>query len=418
VFSKEVNTISLTLSSTPETNRRKKLLRAAQKSIMLWDPDGAARKPPREAAEILLSVEELFGLSAAFQSTTEPDFLLMTLGGTSRESIERAYDWLIPVISRLPNTIARLPSSASCFLLLRAYGTDGEERTQLKELSAPLLSHVAGCLKGTFGQSESMKAFDLLLSDVASHKPDRRRCARTVLQASLKATSTDSPKQHWTARMLEVEFAETLAADAIEHLAKAATFERGGVLRTLVVALENHLSFAEFKSIDTTRRFPDLVVELISGRPNVFAEAMDSFAELRSLIIRVVHEEFTRHVEGDADGDEFVPGEAVILKVRRKCGTSTAETKLPMSLLKSTSVILSIWKDEASNSEQPVSGEINELVDALLEKETEEVDDNQEERKVGLADAVMSGSIGTDGTAVSVEVVSRVYCWNYRRLSC
>lgn len=188
---------------------------------MLWDPDGPARKPPREAADLLLSVEQLFGLSEVFQRSVEPDFLLMTLGGTSRGAIERAYDWLIPVISRLPATIGRLPSSASCFLLLRAYGTDGEERTQLKELSSPLLSHVADCLQGKHGKSDSVKAFDLLMSDVASHKADRRRCARRVLHdAIIPVEGGGSVGKSWMLGILKVDFAADLVDDAIKYMVR------------------------------------------------------------------------------------------------------------------------------------------------------------------------------------------------------
>jgi integrator complex subunit 1 len=102
----------------PEAKRRKATLRDVQKSIMLWDPDGPARKPPRESVDMLLAVNELFNLSSNFQRCVHPDFLLMSVGQTTRGAIERAYDWLIPIISLIPETISRLPSSASCFLLL------------------------------------------------------------------------------------------------------------------------------------------------------------------------------------------------------------------------------------------------------------------------------------------------------------
>jgi integrator complex subunit 1 len=187
---------------------------------MLWDPDGPARKPPREAADLLLKVAESFGMSEIFQRCVEPDFLLMTIGQTTRGAIERAYDWLIPIVSRLPDTIARLPSSTSCFLLLRAYGTDGDERTQLKELSAPLLLHVKNSLKGKFGRSDSVKALDLLMSDVASHNPDRRRCARRVLQDALGRLDDSVPdtKSSWMLNILRVEHSKSLVADAIKHM--------------------------------------------------------------------------------------------------------------------------------------------------------------------------------------------------------
>lgn len=192
---------------------------------MLWDPDGPARKPPRESVDLLLSVEELFGLSEVFQGSTDPDFLLMTIGQTSRGAIERAYDWLIPIISTVPSTIARLPSSASCFLLLRAYGTDGDERKQLKPLTAPLLVHVKDSLNGKYGEADSVKAFDLLMADVACAKAERRRCARRVLQDALEQDEdADGNSQSWMLNVLKVDFAKSFIVDAIKHLVSLASF--------------------------------------------------------------------------------------------------------------------------------------------------------------------------------------------------
>jgi integrator complex subunit 1 len=188
---------------------------------MLWDPDGPARKPPRECVDLLLSVEDLFDLSSIFQRSLKPDFLLMTIGQTSRGAIERAYDWLIPTISNYPDTIGRLPSSASCFLLLRAYGTEGEEQKQLKELSTPLLLHVQGCLQGKYGESDSVKAFDLLMADVASKKPDRRRCARRVLRDALVQPKAPGSNAHvWMLKILQVHYAKSLVSCSIKHMVR------------------------------------------------------------------------------------------------------------------------------------------------------------------------------------------------------
>lgn len=189
---------------------------------MLWNPVGPARKPPRESADLLISAEEAFGLSELLQRSVNPDFILLTIGQTTRGAIELAYDWLIPIISRLPGTIDRLPSSTSCFLLLRAYGTDGEERKQLRELSAPLLRHVQDSLRGRFGESDAVKAFDLLMSDVASNNPDRRRCARRVLNDSLAqfddSASASGIKASWMLNILRVEHAKALVDNAIKHM--------------------------------------------------------------------------------------------------------------------------------------------------------------------------------------------------------
>lgn len=186
---------------------------------MLWDPDGPARKPPREVADLILSVDEIFDLSDAFQRSKHPDFLSMTIGGTTRAAVERAYEWLIPVISRLPETIVRLQSSTSCFLLLRAYGADGEERKQLKELAEPLLRHVRESLKGQLGVEDSVKAFELLMSDVASPSPERRRCARRVLRDALTSPgNARSQSRPWMVKFLDLDHASLLVSDAVKYM--------------------------------------------------------------------------------------------------------------------------------------------------------------------------------------------------------
>ena len=153
---------------------------------MIFDPMSGARKPPKESVELILSVDELFGVSSSLRQCTSPDFLMMTLGGTSRDFIERAYEWLIPIMSSHPFIIKRLPSSASCVLLMRAYGADGEKDSfQLIELSAPLLEHVRNSLGGEFGESDAVEAAELLLGDISDKDADRRKCARRALQETI-----------------------------------------------------------------------------------------------------------------------------------------------------------------------------------------------------------------------------------------
>ena len=188
---------------------------------MLWDPDGPARKPPREAADLLLSVEKLFGLSDQMQRSMKPDYLSLTIGSTTRGAVERAYEWLIPIISRLPETIARLQPSTSCFLLLRAYSTGGEERKQLKELTAPLLQHVEESLRGEFGTDEAVQAFDLLMSDVASPNAQRRRCATRVLHDAIPPMNGASAHRGaWMINILKLNHATSLVVHAIKHMVR------------------------------------------------------------------------------------------------------------------------------------------------------------------------------------------------------
>lgn len=166
-----------------------------------------------------------------------------------------------------------------------------------------------------------------------------------------------------------------------------------------MVALEYHHKFAESKSIETERKFPDLVIELISRRPYVFAEAMDSFSELRSLVIRVVREEFCKQIDGSVVDPGQHRNDMVSLRIRAKVGADFKDTKLQFQLLKSIAVLLSTWKDEGNDCDVSASS-IHELVDALLRAEDDDTTDQAQ--GFGLAGAVMAG---TSVAAASAEMV-------------
>lgn len=202
-----------------EYNRRKQILKVTQKALMLWDPYGPARKPPKESIGFLQAAVEAFNISLILQQSVNPDFLLMTIGATSRDGIERAHDWLIPVISRVPDAVRRLPSNAACFLLLRAYGSEGKKRRQLKELSAPLLSNVRESLQGKFGSPAAVKAFELLMTDVAGKNAERRRWARRVLQDALVPDNDDQTEAAaWMFTLTELPDSKVLVPIAIDHM--------------------------------------------------------------------------------------------------------------------------------------------------------------------------------------------------------
>lgn len=395
-----------------EANRRKKLLRTAQKSITIWDPKDGPRKPPKESADLIFSIGELFDLPRVFQRNTEPDFLLTTIGSTTRGAIERAHDWLIPIISFLPETISRLPASASCFLLLRAYGTHGEDQSQLQELSAPLLKHVRDSLLGKFGEADAVRAFDLLLTDIASHNPDRRRCARRVLtnaigKEDLKGVDeTFAGSNHaWAINLMHVEHANSILGDAVNKLAVAASFERGGNLRYLVLALHKITMFATANNVLGDWSFASLLIELVSRRPTVFAGALSSYADLRSLAIQVVSEEFKVHVEKEnpSTNSESI---MVDISLRSSCfdgkNGAAAKVQMPLALLQSSCVLLSIWSEDEKNEKD--SACIEGLV-AMLMKSRESEESNISDTVVkddieGLASARL---LETQECAIPVE---------------
>lgn len=161
----------------------RKQLKILAKSIFLSEPKQSARKPPKESIDLILSVNDEFNLAERFRASNDPDYLLQTIGN-GRSAIERAYDWLIPIISQDSDVINRLQPSSTCFLLLKAYGA-GADAKDLIALSAPLLSHVTKSLSGEYGEQNSVLALELLLMDIADESADRRRCARKVLQQAI-----------------------------------------------------------------------------------------------------------------------------------------------------------------------------------------------------------------------------------------
>lgn len=168
-----------------EEQRKKHLLKTALKSIILFDPRGPARKPPPKLMKILPYICDRFQLSAGFIHCSTPDFVLKTIGNTSRYGIEKAYDWLIPIISVYPFIIDRLPSTASCFLLLRTYGKCGKDSENLLKLSMPLLDHVKRSISGELGDDALKRAVDLIFEDIKSNDSERRYCARSLLNDAL-----------------------------------------------------------------------------------------------------------------------------------------------------------------------------------------------------------------------------------------
>ena len=346
-----------------EAQRRKKTLKAAQKSIMIWDPRGPARKPPKDSVGLILSVGEMFGISEQFRLCQSPDYLLRAIGSTSRASIERSHDWLIPIISSHPSFINRLPSSASCFLLLRAYGAEGGKNDQLLKLSAPLRGHVGSCISGEFGESAAIKAADLIFQDMADSRSDRRLCARRVLQ---EATHMFKPKEEfnifdlglydendlsWLLSLTTVKYARGTIDVAIQHMSHAVAYERGAALRSLLMALDTFISFAHKEGFGQKYVFGDLLCELLALRPHVCCDVIDRFVDLRDLTLSVVARVFRDFVDKCSStctsNDDETPASSVKIAVRKPSGGDAAfaldVVQVPYHVLQAALVVVGNW---------------------------------------------------------------------------
>jgi integrator complex subunit 1 len=194
-------------------------LKMLAKSIMEWEPKQHQRKPPKESIDLILSVNDNFNLAERFRASNDPDYLLQTIGD-GRSAIERAYDWLIPIISQDSAVISRLQSSSTCFLLLKAHGA-GAEAKDLITLSAPLLSHVTKSLSGEYGEENSVLALKLLLMDIADESSDRRRCARKVLQ---QAIPNSFGLCGWLRQLIDCSYSKVLIPLSIEFLVRGFCF--------------------------------------------------------------------------------------------------------------------------------------------------------------------------------------------------
>lgn len=164
------------------------------------------------------------------------------------------------------------------------------------------------------------------------------------------------------------------------------------------MALEQHISFAKEHEIRVEQSFSELLIQLVSARPSVCAEAMDAYSNLRSLSLRVLHADFVRHARVE-DGPRDKRGSPIVYMRVYESSLHKGEVFLPLSLLQSLSVVLSIWKDEHAEGSHETALLVQELADALLSPDNN--DQSADDR--GLA----SAKLLEDGTAFSVESVSR-----------
>jgi hypothetical protein len=186
------------------------------------------------------------------------------------------------------------------------------------------------------------------------------------------------------------------------------------------------MDLARQKGIVGSWNFPSMLIDLLSSRPTVFAEAMDAFPDLRSLAIRVVRSEFDSSLSKSSNRDAMELDSAVIIVVCQShmapdAADKVVEAKLSLALLQSACVLLSIWRDEnaakqienvaelmpkAKNDDAALA--VEELVRMLLrDDKMENIDEAEDSALVlGLASAKIAGS---GKSAVPVESVSLLF---------
>ena len=158
------------------------------------------------------------------------------------------------------------------------------------------------------------------------------------------------------------------------------------------------ISHASKNDIQGDWNFASVFIGLISSRPSVCAEALDRFADLRTLGIRTVYEEFQKCTE---DSSRISQDAAVMVTLCRVI--------LSLPLLEASAVLLSIWKDangavnidsngaeKYSLEEKEAESQIQNLANMLLHPIEGQESDG------GLASATI---LESERSAVSVESV-------------
>ncbi|KAL7554730.1 hypothetical protein ACHAWF_018265 [Thalassiosira exigua] len=355
-----------------EQVKLRRVLKALQKNVMIWDPKQTMRKPPKGSISLLLAVNKSFGLAERFRLSTSPDFLLQTIGhGSGRYAIERSAHWLIPIISLHPAIIDRLNPSASCFLVLRAYGGDGDKNRELLDLTAPLLLHVSQALGGEFGQDHAYSALELLMQDIADESDDRRRCAKKVLQEAIgnSAMTDPSHSQHcgWLFQISEMPGCNDLVPLVVNYISRALTHERGRVLGVYISALYDYNTFLAKQNIETDFDFASTLCDLIAVRPHVCSDAFDRALPLRALAIAEVDRAFEEAIASNATSRMSSASSLVDISISTKEVRGLAQNGVPThndlrsvvissNTLNAIILLLSIWQQGKDAKEETSIG--------------------------------------------------------------
>lgn len=143
------------------------------------------------------------------------------------------------------------------------------------------------------------------------------------------------------------------------------------MLRSMVLALEHIIGFAKERKVEVKRDFEPLVVNLISRRPGVFAEAIDTYSDLRVRLVRVLHSQFVSFVQ---NSNMVIDSEKAVEITLYSSDAIEKSVKLSLSLVRSISVLLSVWKDEYKHDEPESASAVEYLISSLL-REKDGADD-------------------------------------------
>lgn len=145
------------------------------------------------------------------------------------------------------------------------------------------------------------------------------------------------------------------------------------------MSLQKHIHFANSRKLDMRYQFPEILTRLICTRPLICMEAMDSNGEFFDLAANALHAELSNHVKTN---HSMAVGNAIVKPHSCKTTIVYGEMKVPLRLLQSLCVVLSIWNHQNVSDESKIA--IGNIADALLHRYENETDSNN-----GLASVIL-----------------------------
>jgi hypothetical protein len=168
----------------------------------------------------------------------------------------------------------------------------------------------------------------------------------------------------------------------------------------MIAALDKFILFANQRGLGSTVSFGTVLCNLLSSRSSACAEAIDLRPDFLSRAVQIVHTRFVERLSRlEANGSESESsdtGEETLLTpfaVPPASATSTSKLAMPLPLLHSICVLLSVWNyNEDDNDVAPVvRASMEEMEGALLSPSVPSATDPEKETK-GFAGALITSS--------------------------
>jgi hypothetical protein len=174
------------------------------------------------------------------------------------------------------------------------------------------------------------------------------------------------------------------------------------------MSLHKHIEFAESHKIDIQHQFPVILTRLICTRSLICMEAMDSNVEFFDLAAKALHAELSNY----AMTNPSMAGDSIVTPPSYKSSIINGEMKLPLRLLQSLCVVLSIWNNQNVSYES--KNAIRNIADAMLHREENAIDDSK-----GLAGVILVGGgrslISLENVSIHFVTIDRQNLWDISR---